>query len=74
MITLTRTGRKVEFKSVHIGQPFVAHDRFWVRFTASAATELHGSLTFGSCCDFTIEDEDRFVEEVVLRPVAEYSA
>ena len=65
MVNLRKTGKKVRFLDVSIGQPFYAHNRFWVRISYEGASELRASLCHAAtCCNFTIDAEDEFVEEV----------
>jgi hypothetical protein len=52
---LKRTGKMMPFLDVHIGNPFWAHDGYWVRTDGSAATRLESSGHHGSCCDFLID-------------------
>lgn len=54
---LNRTGKKAAFMDLHIGSPFFAHGKYWVRTAFSAATVLQGSLDglSASCCNFVID-------------------
>ncbi len=64
-MNLRRTGNAIEFIDVSIGQPFFAHNKFWTRISPEVAAALSGSLHKGaSCCNFAIDEEDKFVEQV----------
>lgn len=52
---LVRTGQKLPFLDVHIGNPFWAHNRVWIRTSGTGATELASSRTWSSSCDFLID-------------------
>jgi len=68
---LHRTGNKILFLDCHIGHPFFAHDKFWVRTDYDAAATLGSSLEHTSVCTFTIDEEDRLVEEVTFEVVGQ---
>lgn len=61
---LRRTGKKMPFLDVHIGNPFWAHERVWIRTDGDAATELASSGTFASSCNFLIDG--------TVRPTKQY--
>lgn len=55
--TLTPTGETVPFGEIAIGKPFFHRDRFWVRTTHKAGTDLgEGRGSYGSCT-FLITEE-----------------
>lgn len=58
---LIRTGKKIAFLDVHIGSPFFAHGKIWVRTAFDAATVLQGSTDglWASCCNFIIDGTTR---------------
>ncbi len=60
---LVRSGTKVPFLDLHIGSPFYAHGKFWVRTDFEAASELKGSAdgAWASCCNFLIDGTVRSV-------------
>lgn len=55
MMRIKRTGKMLPFLDVHIGNPFFAHGRVWVRTEGNAATHLVSTGHWGSACDFLID-------------------
>ena len=64
--TMQRTGEKIKFLDVHIGNPFYAHSKVWVRTTYQAAAELGDSGERKSVCNFTIDECDKLVERIKI--------
>jgi hypothetical protein len=63
-VELVRTGTKIAFLKVGIGNPFYAHNGMWIRIDYDAAKRLAPSDMHASCCSFTIDACDEFVEFV----------
>ena len=61
---LVRTGKRIPFLKLQIGNPFFAHGKVWIRTSYEAATELTYSGCHSSTCNFTIDVEDEIVEIV----------
>lgn len=66
MVELKRTGKSIKFLDVHIGHPFYAHNKIWIRTDYPAAAELGDSGSHTSVCNFTIDEEDKVVGEVIM--------
>jgi len=67
-LQLVRTGRKVRFLDLHIGQAFFHQDVFWTRTNTYVGTDLRPrdglqANSFGSC-QFGRDDDTLVVEEV----------
>lgn len=60
-LMLKRTGKKVAFKDLNIGQPFFHHGTFWVRTNYDGATDL--ATDYGSCAMPERVDEVRVMTE-----------
>lgn len=69
---LQRTGKKIKFLDVHIGNPFYAHNTIWIRTSYKGATVLGNSGTHQSACNFTIDECDEFVECIKICDSDEY--
>lgn len=55
--TLTPTGESVPFNDIGIGKPFFHRDRFWVRTTRTAGTDIGDDRgSYGSCTFLVTED------------------
>ena len=54
---LVRSGKRIAFLDLHIGSPFFAHGKFWVRTDFDAATVLQDSTDglWPSACNFIID-------------------
>ena len=61
---IKRTGKMIPFLDVHIGNPFWAHGKVWVRTDGNAASELASTGQWSSCCNFLIDG--------TVRPSREY--
>jgi hypothetical protein len=64
VVELIRTGRHLKFTAVGIGNPFYAHDGMWIRLDRDAAKRLAPSDMHASCCNFTMDACDEYVEFV----------
>lgn len=62
---LRATGKRIRFLEVAIGNPFAAHGCIWVRTSYEAATKIaYSGYKAASCCNFTIDECDEWVEFV----------
>lgn len=74
-VRMVRTGRKVPFLELHIGELFFYEDAFWTRSDTYAGTDIRPrgrklapppyGTTWGGC-SFGVADETLLVEEVEL--------
>jgi len=51
------TGEKVPFNEISIGKLFFCHDRFWVRTSNTAGTDIGSDKgSYGTCTFFITDD------------------
>ena len=74
-MNLRRTRKMVKFTDLCVGNPFFAHGRVWIRIDELSAVALGSSGDYGgSCCDFTLDACDEFVEAIEYTPPAKAEA
>ena len=62
---LQRTGKRIKFTDVAIGNPFFAHGKMWTRTSYSGATQMASSGWHASSCSFDLDPWDKYVEYVL---------